>query len=177
MRKSHFFETTRINFFHIFCKNRTFLFIYLKSWFWIPVLATETAIIFCIWIFYFRKNKMKVSFGYEKKQFFGDKYGNCWQKLFFCELAIKTYEILRKQQFYREQRRSKSSAQTPRSLHFLGYVLHIYTFPMSDFLRKCPAGEQFWGNCCDNRTKIKHKKQNFCRKMLQKSYFLKNNCF
>jgi hypothetical protein len=28
---------------------------------------------------------------------------------------------------------------------------------MSDFLSKCPAGKKFWRNCCENRTKIKHK--------------------
>ena len=53
-------------------------------------------------------------------------------------------------------------------------VVHI---PHVWFLSKCPAGKIFGGNCCENRTKIKHKKQNFWTKMLQKTYFLKKKTF
>ena len=84
-----------------FYKNNTFFWIWIfyfqkygESRFWL-----QKQQFFYTWIFFFRKNKMKVSFGYEKKQFFGDKYGNCWQKLFVWS-AIKTYEFLRKQHFF-----------------------------------------------------------------------------
>ena len=131
----------------------------------------ENSTFFCIWIFYFRKNKIKVGFGYEKSSFSRDKYWNCGPKIFGG--TIKTHEILRKQYF---------SA-------FFGYVSYI--FPISDFFSKCPARKKikgnftknkhkkqiFAGNCCENRTKIKHKKQNFWRKMLRKSYFLTKKQF
>ena len=37
--------------------------------------------------------------------------------------------------------------------------------------------EKVGRNCCENRTKIKHKKQTFWRKILRKSYFLKKKHF
>ena len=66
---------------------------------WKSVLATKTAVFStCIWILYFRKNKMKVSFGCEKSSFW-EKYGNCCAKFLFL-WTIKTHEILRKQHFF-----------------------------------------------------------------------------
>jgi hypothetical protein len=56
-------------------------------------------------------------------------------------------------------------AQTPCLLFHFG--LCVYIFPMSAFLSKCPAGKIFG----EIAAKIKHKKQNFWRKMLQKSLF------
>ena len=74
---------------------------YSESWFWIPVLAAKTVIIFCIWLFNFRKNNMKVSFGCTKSSFLAE-IQELLAKIIFCELAIQIYEILRKQQFFRE---------------------------------------------------------------------------
>ena len=152
-------------------------------------LATKSAIIFCTWILYFRKNKMKANFGCETNSFLAGNTATAGQNCFFVNCRYKTYEILRKQRFFREQIRSKPSARTPRLPPFLRYM--VYIFPMSYFLSKCPAGKKirwnfyenqtqkqiFGGNCCENRTKIKHKKQNFWRKMLRKSYFLKKKHF
>ena len=132
----------------------------------------ENSTFFCIWIFYSRKNKRKVGFGSGKSSFSKDKYGNCWPKLFFWS-AIKIHEIIRKHQFRREPIRLKSLAQTPRSLHCLGFVLYIYIFPMSDFLSKCLKGIFFLGNCCENRTKNKMFGEKCCenRTFWKKTFF------
>ena len=55
---------------------------YSESRFWRLVLATKTALFFCIWILYFRKNKMKVSFGCKKSSFW-EKTATAVQKYFF----------------------------------------------------------------------------------------------
>ncbi len=113
-----------------------------------------------------KKIQYESRFCLRKKQFLGRKYG---PKL--------------------KQIRSKSLAQTPRSLPLFGYVLYI--FPISAFLSKYPTGKtieyistkieqkkQIFGrNCCENRTKIKHKKQKIWWKMLRKSHFLKKKHF
>ena len=88
LRKQHFFL------------NLNFLFLKLQ---WKLVLTTgfgyENSSFFCIWIFYFRKNKMKVDLGYGKSSFSRDKYWNCGSKIFWGG-TIKTHEILRKQHFF-----------------------------------------------------------------------------
>jgi hypothetical protein len=101
-----------------------------------------------------KKNKMKVGFGCEKSSFFGGRqYENCGPKL--------------------KPIRSKSLAQTPRSLPFLDYVLYI--FPMSISSANMPRGGKFWEKKL--RKSHKNQKQNFWRKMLRKSYFLKKKHF
>ena len=74
-----FWNDTHTNFFHIFCENRTFFFIYLKSWFWIY----ENSSFFRIWIFYFRKNKMKAGFDCEKNRFLVRNTETAGQNYFF----------------------------------------------------------------------------------------------
>ena len=102
----------------------------------------ENSTFFSIWIFYLKKNKMKVDFGPEKSSFQGTNTETAVQFFFFLGGTIKTHEILRKQHF------------SP----FLGYVSYI--FPISAFLSKGPAWKKFRGY--ENQT-------NFWRKLLRKS--------
>jgi len=118
---------------------------------------------------------MKANFGCETNSFLAGNTATAGQNCFFVNCRYKTYEILRKQRFFREQIRSKSSAQPPRSLLFLGYVLYIFT--MSGFLSKCTAGKFILGKLLRQSHKNQTQKTKFCRKMLQKSYFLKKKFF
>jgi hypothetical protein len=161
-----------------FCKNSTFsgseFFIFEKIQ-WKSVLDTgfgyENSNFFSAYEFFIsEKIKWKSVLG-SKKDVFWEEIRKLRAKIIFL-VSYKNSWNSTKTAVFQGANMVTIFSQTPRSLHFLGYALYIYTFPMSDFLRKCLAGENFWRNCCENRTKIKHKKQNFWTKMLRKSYFL-----
>ena len=71
---------------------------YSESRFWIPVLATKTAVFFCIWIFYFRKIKWKSVLA-AKKAVFWEEIRKLLAKIIFL-WTIKPRKILQKQQFF-----------------------------------------------------------------------------
>ena len=81
----------------------------------------ENSTFFCIWIFYFRKNTMKVDFGYGKSSFSRDKYWNCSPKI-----------------LGEDDKNSWNSAKTALFPLFGLCVIHI---PHLFFLKKMPHGD------------------------------------
>ena len=133
-------------------------------------------VLFFAYEFFVRKNKMKVGFGCEKSSFLGGNTETAAKIIFL--VSYKNSWNSTKTALFQEANTVKIFSPNPLFTRLFGLcVAHIYIFPMSDFLRKCTAGNNFCGNCCEICTKIKHKKQNFWKKMLQKSYFLKKNVY
>ena len=121
--------------------NLNFLFLKIQ---WKLVLATKKSNLFCIWIFYFRKNKIKVSFGCKNSSFSGRKYGkNLWPK---------------------------PRVHSP-------FLAMCCTYSPCLIFKQMPRRENFWGKLLRKSHKNQTQKTKILRKMLQKSYFLKQKHF
>ena len=104
---------------------------------------------FCIWIFYFRKNKMKVGFGYEKSSFLRDKYWNCGPKM-----------------FAGDDKNSWNSAKTALFPLFGLCVIHM---PHLCFLKEIHRWEKIRWNFYENQTQKTKFLEEIAAKIAQKS--------